>query len=185
MKQLQYIRQVQYKKGFVPPLLLALIALLIIGGGTYVYVQNKPANLSAVAPASDWKTYTNTKYGIQIQYPKEWNLLPSGTVQNPKTKSDFAFVENPNPKKLPLDEWFKEETIIGGRATINASARVIMINGVKAYRLDSELPPPSIYFEIVGIADARNRIFSIIADSNSKKDNIVLEQILSTFKFNP
>jgi len=280
------------QKGFISPLLLVLVAILLIGGGAYVYVHNKqaisPAVVSPTASATssaikigkvainpqmvqelqsgadqghqpwrldpesvvslpgglgvlpesvqklslnlqtgvaeyivtfdgrqyivtviqpivgknkvwlvsdieyavtsqpaNWKTYTNTKYGIQIQYPNEWMLLPNGTIQNPVTKSDFVITENPNPKKLSLDGWFKEETVIGGRATVNASARATMINGVKAYRLDSELPLPSIYFEIVGIADAGNRIFSIIADSNSKNDNVILEQILSTFKFNP
>ena len=39
-----YIRQAQYKKGFITPLLLALIALLLIGGGVYVYIQNKQVN---------------------------------------------------------------------------------------------------------------------------------------------
>jgi hypothetical protein len=63
MKISQYIRQAQYKKGFVSPLLLALIVLLLIGGGVYVYQQTKQA---------DWKTYTNDKYGFEMRYPNEW-----------------------------------------------------------------------------------------------------------------
>lgn len=37
------------QKGFFTPLLLAIIAILLIGGGAYVYVQNKQANQSADA----------------------------------------------------------------------------------------------------------------------------------------
>ena len=33
-------------KGFISPLLLALIALLVLGGGAYVYIQNKQGNQS-------------------------------------------------------------------------------------------------------------------------------------------
>lgn len=40
MKNLQYVRQAQYKKGFIMPLLVAIIAVLVIGGGVYVY-KNK------------------------------------------------------------------------------------------------------------------------------------------------
>lgn len=36
------------QKGFIAPLFLALIALLLIGGGVYVYVQNKQANQNVV-----------------------------------------------------------------------------------------------------------------------------------------
>ena len=35
-----------YKKGFIAPLLIIIIALLVLGGGAYVYTQNKQANVS-------------------------------------------------------------------------------------------------------------------------------------------
>lgn len=81
MKNSQYVRQAQYKKGFVVPLLLAIIAVLVIGGGVYVY-QSKKAEAPAVVDAqvqqtnnsdsvdtANWKTYTNEKYGFSFQYP--------------------------------------------------------------------------------------------------------------------
>lgn len=47
--------QAQYKKGFIAPLLLALIAILLVGGGTYVYSvqknqENQPATGSVTLP---------------------------------------------------------------------------------------------------------------------------------------
>src|SRR5680860_134351 len=56
-------------KGFISPLLLALIAVLILGGGAYVYMQNKPDSQFATTQTSDWKTYTNTQYGFEFKYP--------------------------------------------------------------------------------------------------------------------
>jgi hypothetical protein len=39
-----YIRQAQYKKGFIAPLILIIVAVLVLGGGAYVYTQQKPIN---------------------------------------------------------------------------------------------------------------------------------------------
>jgi len=82
------------QKGFIAPLLLALIALLLIGGGVYVYEKNKQVNLSITASSTaqttqttqssnqtvpiaqtsnsqtaGWKTYANNQYGFSFQYP--------------------------------------------------------------------------------------------------------------------
>jgi len=74
------------QRGFIIPLLLVIIAVLLAGGGTYVYVQNKQANqVATVTPTpqatsttqasglqvADWKTYTNAKYGFEFKYPSE------------------------------------------------------------------------------------------------------------------
>ena len=82
------------------PLLLVFIAVLLVGGGVYVYTQKKQPNQSGtenvvlpqptsatqtsnqVAPitqnsnpqTANWKTYTNTKEGVSFQYPSEWLL---------------------------------------------------------------------------------------------------------------
>ncbi|MDO8561249.1 MAG: hypothetical protein Q7S05_00275 [bacterium] len=69
----------QLQKGFISPLLLALVALIVIGGGAYVYTQNKQANQPIVEQASDWKTYTNSQYGFSLQYP---NDMPPTPVHN-------------------------------------------------------------------------------------------------------
>lgn len=67
-----------YQRGFISPLLLALIALLLIGGGAYVYVQNRLANQSLVTvntpQTSDWKTCENKQLGFRVQYPNDWAI---------------------------------------------------------------------------------------------------------------
>ena len=57
------------RQGFISPLLLALIAVLLIGGGAYVYGQKKQINQPVVAQTADWKTYTNAKYKFEFKYP--------------------------------------------------------------------------------------------------------------------
>ncbi|MDO8604012.1 MAG: hypothetical protein Q7K40_01200 [bacterium] len=94
-----HCRQAQYKKGFIAPLLLALITLLLIGGGAYVYVQKNQSNQPVTATSTTktvipndkgtngedhtgsgaqallkqqtagWKMYTNSQYGFSFQYP--------------------------------------------------------------------------------------------------------------------
>jgi hypothetical protein len=96
--------------GFIAPLLLALIALLL-AGGAYVYIQNKqsdqPAVVSSTTQAtttstvqktatstqqnqtssiSDWKTYVNRSF--TIEYPSSVAL--SATGPNPGSDSSYT-----------------------------------------------------------------------------------------------
>jgi len=75
------------QRGFIVPL-ITIIALLLIGGGAYVYMNKyqQKQNVSTTEANSvsttttqnssitnatvNWKTYTNNKYGYQIQYPE-------------------------------------------------------------------------------------------------------------------
>ncbi|MDO8593471.1 MAG: hypothetical protein Q7R59_01060 [bacterium] len=58
-------------KGLVAPLLLALIAVLLIGGGVYVYMQDKQVKQSAVVGTTTQATSTNT---TKISDSKESSL---------------------------------------------------------------------------------------------------------------
>ncbi|GEM_PF-5675366 len=84
------------QKGFVVPLLIAIIAVLVIGGGVYVYENNKTKapvvdtatqqqdqsqqqiNSQSPTPATQsnqafsWKTYSNPEHQFSIQYPSNW-----------------------------------------------------------------------------------------------------------------
>ncbi|HBA46112.1 TPA: hypothetical protein DEQ22_02420 [Candidatus Nomurabacteria bacterium] len=106
------------KKGFIVPMLLAIIALLVLGSGVYIY-QNKKAKTPIVvgneeqqsniqiSPVNtqtnnaNWKTYTNTQYGFEFKYPSDYSLKESSiyfSEEIPEGKR--VFMESPTCKTL-------------------------------------------------------------------------------------
>ncbi|MFA6414489.1 MAG: hypothetical protein WC217_01985 [Candidatus Paceibacterota bacterium] len=83
------------QRGFIVPLLLIFVAILLVGGGAYVYLQQKQdaspsisespvAQASSTAQTSDsqtvgWKTYSDTYIGYRIKYPTENTRLDKST----------------------------------------------------------------------------------------------------------
>jgi len=71
------------QKGFIVPVLIAIIAVLIIGGGAYLY-QNKKVEAPVVdinnnvptttKPTTTLKTYTSDKFSLQFQYPTKLSV---------------------------------------------------------------------------------------------------------------
>ncbi len=119
-------------KGFIVPVLIGIIALLIIGGGVYVYenkkvetpistdVQGQQSNQNqqptgqntVVTPVtqnkppqistSNWKTYTDSTSGFSLKYPTGWQVLPSVG-----TLTRIAFGQAKNIGTAGYDgEWF-------------------------------------------------------------------------------
>lgn len=68
------------QKGFVMPLLLALIAVLLVGGGVYVYENKKVEVPTTVVD-------TGTKQSNQNQQQTNTQTLPVITQQNPTNKA--------------------------------------------------------------------------------------------------
>lgn len=68
------------RKGFVVPLLMAVIALLVIGGGVYIY-RNKNAEVGGIKNTSDVKNIRTITIGngpIEFDLPKEYGVYTSG-----------------------------------------------------------------------------------------------------------
>ena len=77
------------KKGFVIPLIIAIVAVLAVGGGYWYYSLStsfnhslKPNNLAtSTDQTAGWKTYTNTQYGFEFKYPKDW-IIEADDINN-------------------------------------------------------------------------------------------------------
>jgi len=172
-------------------IIILIVLAILIGGGILIYQYGWQPKSSGVTTPQDetvgWQVYENNGYGFEIKHSKDWQfevtVVNSIKIRKSTSGSYFEIVENKNENNLNLDEWFKEATIINGRPTVNANAKKIFINGVEAYRVDSELQPPNPLFEIVGIANSQRKIFSFYAYSGQLDDNTILEKMLFTFKF--
>lgn len=121
-------------KGFISPLLLALIAVLLVGGGAYVYVllgiSDNSLNdnictgpncfginkVSTTTPTSEqsistaqtagWKKYTNAQYGFSVNYPSDWEINDqSYTYQGEQSRN----IQILSPVRLPDNVRFSVE----------------------------------------------------------------------------
>lgn len=66
-----------YKHGFIVPLVLIIIAVLIVGGGAYVFQSkqtNQPVTASSTTQTSDWKTYTKFGSEFSFKYSPQWHV---------------------------------------------------------------------------------------------------------------
>lgn len=177
-------------KGFIAPLLLALIALILIGGGAYVYTQKKQENppvtgnvalpqatstiptTKQTAPVAqttnsqtvDWKTYTNTQYGFEFKFPPELKGNTSG--------DQFGGSVSGNSVNLMVTIVDKNSALVP-----NMPSRFITIAGVSSveyYSNDSKV----IYIPLNQNSSKQIRIDAELPYAD-------IDRILPTFKFNP
>lgn len=139
---------------------------------------------------ANWKTYTDERYGYSIKYPSDWDLVESSkTIDGEKRDSVLIScdIEDPyyapitvqvyqNPKKLSIREWAEE---FGWK-------------GVILEFVDTEIDgqPAVEYKDGLGvlnfIVQKDDRIYSLSShdsQENIEKQNLMMSQILSTFRF--
>ncbi len=115
----QYIRRAQYKKGFIVPLLLAVIALLVIGGGIYIY-NNKKAEAPTVVDTGvqqtnqvqqRTQTSANGQGGNQINIPSNSTTPVASNLSLYKSEScgfEISFPSQFVNWNRPLDQRLKQ-----------------------------------------------------------------------------
>ncbi len=91
-----------YQKGFVIPLVIAIIVLLVIGGSAYIYSKNKEVvlennlNATPILPPEGFESYSNKVFSAF--YPKGWKVT-EGTFSSHGCNATVNFVQIPLLKK--------------------------------------------------------------------------------------
>jgi hypothetical protein len=203
-------------KGFIVPLLIAIIAVLVVGGGVYFnYITETPTIINDIerpeTNTSNLKTYTNTKDGYSFQYPEKLSLSTSGEVIN---LSHSIFFDNyaggcdlkgDSALSKTLKDFDLSIKIMPGAInppyTFDGSYSKGILNGKWFYVGAEGCGQTSYYFPIPGNRtlvvtkaeiqilsnevpkDIKAKITAIPGAIWSDEAKVILDQILSTFKF--
>lgn len=104
------------QKGFIVPILLAIMAALVIGGGAYVYKKKKVEDQAAIdtkiqevnqakqqidtktypiaqTDVSNWKTYTNSEYNFEFKYPSNLSMDENKGSSNFEKRYTAVYVD--------------------------------------------------------------------------------------------
>ena len=168
-------------------LLAGLAVIVVIASGTYYvaglnYKQPNPPIPTPYAqqatttpdPTTDWKTYTNTRYGISIKYPREWKLATDNYLNNIQDYIIFSIYETTRDSyRLELYKDF-----IGGFCEGDEKSKNTIVqfnNGIKGEKTECS-SGIAVNFQKDG-----NNLWLITVMSDKNRN--IFNQILSTFKF--
>jgi hypothetical protein len=106
------------QKGFIIPFIIAIIALLAIGGGVYMYEKGRSqqTDTSLVSQGASLKTYTNSENSFSFQYPSYARIQVDST--NGITASFELAVLSNTEQNVNLDSVLVriyKRSMIGGR----------------------------------------------------------------------
>ena len=87
------------RQGFIVPLLLILVALFFIGGGSYAYLQTKPDTQPAVVNSATQATSTARVSNTSRDFPVATNILPNPDLSG-IIRSDYDNNEDRYQKAL-------------------------------------------------------------------------------------
>jgi hypothetical protein len=139
-------------KGFVVPLLLGIIAVLVVGGGVYVYKKEKKVDVPVLG--------TETKSEVSSNDTSNWKTV-SGTYKSTNYQV-----------KLPAD--FKEKSVQASsewhsklfeNSAYNFS---ILVEPIARLSLFSENLPPKTLAQVADVLKNRNSYGSVVAQKEIK-----------------
>lgn len=183
---------------------IVILGIIVLIGG-YFYFSRKPA----YAPTentnqnqtADWKTYTNTQYGIELKYPNNWEIDVADT--NKGQADSFLDVHLTNYKvenradcsksigmeiqafhliEGSFDTFVKSQVNTGGMGP-SGNLTPIIIGDHTAYKIDESgwdggCGGPG-YF----IKASSTKYMYIFSGRGKETDQKIIDQILATFKF--
>lgn len=183
-------------KKYFPLWPLIILVFLLLGITAFLAYQNlqlqkqivsfqtqpSPSPESTIDPTSNWKTYTNTKYGFSIKYPGNWSVKESLIASDEKINGIKKYqteLESPlEENKVSLISINPEG---GKNLNVNPTMKYVetTVGGIKAklYSFSHDTG-----FKFYGYFESEKYPeFSITVDGRINDDQI--NQILSTFQF--
>lgn len=204
--------------GFIVPVLLGIIILLLVGGGVYIY-KNKKAEAPDVVDTDTqnetgntpgWKTYTSTKLGYSFQYPEKLSLSISDNVVNLSHSIPFenrdggCDMMGDAELSKTLNDFGLSIKIVSGKAKppyVDGTYFKGELNGEWAYMGAEGCGVSDYYFPITGdrtlivtkseiqilspvvTPEVRAKVLAVPGVITYEESKIILDQILSSFKF--
>ncbi len=90
-------------KGFIIPLAIAIVAMLVIGGGvTYYYTKTKDKEVK-IDQSAGWQTYTSAQYGFSLKYPSDLKINESGGVSDSYIARTSFYKDD--PRQATFEVW--------------------------------------------------------------------------------
>ncbi len=196
---------------------ITFVILLLLGGGAYagiwwwgnqqvaqeVVPTFTPRPSTTPDPTADWKTYTNTEYGITFHVPLDWQvnepteIFPEIAVIDSQKSYDSDTTGRYSPALYISKQTDKYNgSITKFEATLNSAIRAlrqqqtITIDGKTVYIYSGITPPTAHDFRVIFAGGNVYTITSnnplIGAEQGNTEGELAREdfyQILSTFKF--
>ena len=178
------------QKGFSKIILILIV--IVLAGAAYWYWGDE---IKLILQTRDWKTYHNNEFGFEFKYPQEfkteefnYELDEEQSNRGVELKSD----------ELEIGLSINNTVYIGGAPTITISQEEIMLNNIKATKFITFGHQGIPYgtwvltynFEVNGnkyrLGTTKEGYFdgeTEKRDTISKNTEALIEQIISTFKF--
>jgi len=164
------------QKGFANVVLIGVLVILIGIGGYFVLkekqspvVQQVP--ITSAGEIANWKTYTNTQYGFEFKYPETYSY--NETTNNNWFPNSFEInMYDSNHAGFSL---FINQPASGGGDCDAVKRSIVNINGINMEKADAY------GFLSYSFKSGKNEF--IFATLNFYESLVLVDQILSTFKF--